>query len=68
VVCGEVGLAGEVRQVGHISHRITEAARLGFTRAIVPGNSPDTSSGIKLQKVTTLSEALAAVGLAHESA
>jgi DNA repair protein RadA/Sms len=68
VVCGEVGLAGEVRQVGHISHRITEAARLGFTRAIVPGNSPDTTSGIKLQKVTTLSEALAAAGLAHESA
>jgi DNA repair protein RadA/Sms len=68
VVCGEVGLAGEVRQVGHISHRINEAARLGFTRAIVPGNSPDTTSGIKLQKVTTLSEALAAAGLAHESA
>lgn len=66
VVCGEVGLAGEVRQVGHISRRITEAARLGFTRAIVPGNSPDTQSGIKLQKATTLSEALAAAGLAHE--
>jgi len=67
VVCGEVGLAGEVRQVGHISRRITEAARLGFTRAIVPGNSPDTQSGIKLQKATTLSEALAAAGLAHEA-
>lgn len=66
VVCGEVGLAGEVRQVGHISRRITEAARLGFTRAIVPGNSPDTQSGIKLQKATTLSEALAAAGLAHD--
>ena len=67
VVCGEVGLAGEVRQVGHISRRITEAARLGFTRAIVPGNSPSTQSGIKLQKATTLSEALAAAGLAHET-
>ena len=35
------GLAGELRQVGQAARRLAEAARLGFTRAIVPANSPD---------------------------
>ena len=38
VVFGEVGLAGEVRSVGQIAERLSEAARLGFRRALVPGN------------------------------
>ncbi len=37
VAIGEVGLAGEVRQVAGLERRLAEAARLGFTRAIVPG-------------------------------
>src|SRR4051812_19463283 len=36
VACGEVGLAGEVRQVGQTSRRLAEAARLGFRHALVP--------------------------------
>ncbi len=36
VAIGEVGLSGEVRSVSRISARINEAARLGFTRCIVP--------------------------------
>ena len=39
VVLGEVGLAGEVRPVRHLSERLREAARLGFTRAVVPAGS-----------------------------
>ena len=35
VLCGEVGLAGEVRAVGQIEKRLKEAARMGFTRAIL---------------------------------
>lgn len=35
VFAGEVGLAGEVRAVGQIEKRLREAARMGFTRAIV---------------------------------
>jgi DNA repair protein RadA/Sms len=35
-VFGEVGLAGEVRAVSHADRRATEAARLGFSRCIVP--------------------------------
>jgi len=37
VVCGEVGLTGEVRSVGRIDERIKEATRMGFTRCILPG-------------------------------
>ncbi len=36
VVLGEVGLSGEIRSVGQLERRLTEASRLGFTRAIVP--------------------------------
>lgn len=40
-VCGEVGLAGEVRAVGHMDRRVSEAARLGFQRIIVPQGNLD---------------------------
>ena len=36
VVFGEVGLAGEVRPVQRGQERLREAAKLGFTHAIVP--------------------------------
>lgn len=36
VAIGEVGLLGELRPVGGLDRRLREAARLGFTRAIVP--------------------------------
>ena len=36
VAIGEIGLSGEVRSVSRISARISEAARLGFCRCIVP--------------------------------
>jgi len=35
-VIGEVGLSGEVRSVSHTSARLKEAARLGFTRCLLP--------------------------------
>lgn len=64
VVFGEVGLAGELRQVAHAQRRLTEAARLGFRRAIVPANSADGVKGIRIQRVSTLTEAVAELGLA----
>ncbi len=36
VAIGEIGLSGEVRSVSRIGARISEAARLGFTKCIVP--------------------------------
>ncbi len=39
VAIGEVGLAGELRQVPALDRRLAEAARLGFTEAVVPAES-----------------------------
>jgi DNA repair protein RadA/Sms len=58
VVVGEVGLAGEVRQVGHISRRLAEASRLGFAKAIVPMSGPEKVQGISVHRVGSLNEAL----------
>jgi DNA repair protein RadA/Sms len=41
IAIGEVGLAGEVRQVAGVGRRLSEAARLGFTVAFVPAGSTD---------------------------
>ena len=63
VVIGEVGLAGEVRQVGHLAQRLNEASRLGFTQAIVPASAPDIDAGITIRRASTLNEALALAGI-----
>ena len=63
VVCGEIGLGGELRQVAHGERRLAEAARLGFTRALVPRLAPDPPEGMKAIRVGTLAEAVAAVGI-----
>lgn len=44
VTIGELGLAGQLRRVRDINARLDEAARLGFTHAIVPA---DTNSSLK---------------------
>ena len=36
IAVGELGLAGECRAVANLEQRVREAARLGFTRAVVP--------------------------------
>lgn len=45
VVFGEIGLAGELRSVSHVDLRISEIARLGFTRCILPYHSLKNLSG-----------------------
>ena len=63
VAIGEIGLGGEVRQVPHTSRRLSEAARLGFTEAVVPASSPDGPANIRLHRVRTIKEALTTIGL-----
>ncbi len=63
VACGEVGLAGELRQVVHTDRRLAEAARLGFTRACVPPSAPDPPPGMSLVRASTLAGAVTALGL-----
>ena len=36
VLLGEIGLSGELRSVSQLTQRLREAAKLGFTRAVVP--------------------------------
>ena len=36
IAFGEVGLSGEVRTVSRVQSRVNEAARLGFTRCVLP--------------------------------
>lgn len=36
IAIGEIGLAGEIRAVNHISQRVGEAIRLGFKRIVIP--------------------------------
>ncbi|MHB8319262.1 MAG: DNA repair protein RadA [Acidimicrobiales bacterium] len=59
---GEVGLAGEVRQVPGSARRLAECARLGFTSAVVPESTPKDTYGIDLLRVSTLKEAVELVG------
>ncbi len=62
VAIGEVGLLGELRAVGGTERRLREAARLGFTRAIVPrGRGPLPGlPGLAVLRAGTVREALAA--------
>jgi DNA repair protein RadA/Sms len=36
VIFGEIGLSGEIRPVNHMDQRLKEAAKLGFSHAVVP--------------------------------
>ncbi|TJZ73819.1 DNA repair protein RadA [Chitiniphilus eburneus] len=63
IVFGEVGLAGEVRPVQRGLERLREAAKLGFTHAIVPkANRP--KSGIEGMTITAVERLEDAVGTA----
>lgn len=58
---GEVGLTGEVRRVSRIEQRVTEAAKLGFDRIIIPSSNLggwDVPDGIEVVGVETITEAL----------
>lgn len=63
VTFGEIGLSGELRSVPRAQARVNEAARMGFTRCILPSaclkqinSAPE---GIKLLGVKRLSDAVA---------
>ncbi|MGE0869374.1 MAG: DNA repair protein RadA [Kofleriaceae bacterium] len=62
VVFGEVGLAGEIRAVPLCDQRLAEAARLGFTRALVPAQNRgrlEHTYGLELVPIDRLTTALA---------
>ncbi len=65
---GEVGLSGELRAVNQLERRLTEVARLGFKRCIVPktGANFNPPKDIEIITVSTLREAVNR-GLTKES-
>ena len=64
---GEISLTGQIRPVPRLANRIREAARLGFTRAIVPrhrsGSPWQKVDGIELIEVSTLAQAFLELGI-----
>ena len=63
IAFGEVGLAGEVRPAPRGQERLKEAAKLGFSVAVVPkANAPRKSiEGLTIHPVERIEEAIAAV-------
>jgi DNA repair protein RadA/Sms len=58
VALGEIGLAGELRSVGQLEQRLREAAKLGFTSALVPASRVPQDLGIAAIPVATLRDAV----------
>jgi DNA repair protein RadA/Sms len=61
VVLGEIGLAGEVRRVTGVDRRLAEAARLGFTHALVPPDSGVAPAGMRITEVRDVGVVLDAI-------
>ncbi|KFI47248.1 DNA repair protein RadA [Bifidobacterium biavatii] len=63
---GEISLTGQVRPVPRLEYRLREAARLGFMTAVCPTpRKPVDVPGLCLVEVSTLADALAALGLSR---
>ena len=65
---GEISLTGQIRPVPRMEYRLREAARLGFTTAVVPPlRKPLHIEGCTLVEVCTLQDALDALGLSSNA-
>lgn len=57
-VVGEIGLGGELRAVGQVTARLSEVAKLGFTRCLIPkGSRREEAEGIEVIRMGTVVEA-----------
>lgn len=51
IICGEVALSGEIRNISHADLRLKEAQKLGFKKAIMPKNGNYSSLDIEIIKL-----------------
>ncbi len=61
LLIGEIGLTGEIRAVGHVQSRIKEAAKMGFTKCLVPAGSIKQLSkvdGMTIESIRFLKDAM----------
>jgi len=63
VALGEVGLAGEIREVTGLPRRLAEAARLGFRRAVVPAGALGSGPTLAPMEVIEVADIRQAVNL-----
>lgn len=60
---GEVGLSGEIRSVNSLNMRLSEIARLGFKRCVIPAHIKDDikkPDGLEIISVKNIREAIKA--------
>ena len=62
VLCGEVGLTGEIRSISHLNLRASEAKNLGFLRIIAPPAAKAEVADIEIVGCQTVKEALSILG------
>jgi DNA repair protein RadA/Sms len=62
VLCGEVGLTGEIRSINHFALRASEAQNLGFQRILAPVNCKADGANIEITGCETVKDALAILG------
>ncbi|MGA7051164.1 MAG: magnesium chelatase domain-containing protein, partial [Mycobacterium sp.] len=58
VMIGEVGLAGDLRRVSGMERRLAEAARQGFTIALIPPGCREVPPGMRALSAPTIVAAL----------
>ena len=61
---GEVGLSGELRQVSALNQRLSEIARLGFRKCLIPASCADRAEsvdGLQLIPVKNIRQAISAL-------
>jgi DNA repair protein RadA/Sms len=61
VIFGEIGLSGEIRNVGQPDKRLKEAAKLGFRHAVIPAHAKtnkDKKDDLRLTQVKHLKDML----------
>ena len=59
VFVGEIGLAGEIRSISRLGHRLVEVEALGFSGAVVPAasmNDKVKKSNLKIHPVTSVKQ------------
>ena len=56
IVFGEISLSGDIRPVTQADARLKEAAKLGFSGAITPGNTKAAGAGLQLSACRRLSD------------
>lgn len=61
VLCGEVGLGGEIRSVPLLEQRMQESYRMGFRTALAPGSTPEGPTGLRILRHEDIAAALGAV-------